>query len=373
MFTKHLFNLISGLSFTASTFTVLAAPHQQNEPMVMATNIYVDRSEFHDRRYNKDDNPKSDFERDQPYKNPDQTRRRDSKNNKGEDNRGKSRSEIKNAEQPRVIKKQPVKEKSYPGERQRTRPATPTTNNTGNKTPDYRDRSDSGKHRNVTQDTVNHGSAEHRHIDNNIGRHRTTKYRSDRNSRRYRHFQARWYNTRFFTPLHTHYHPIGHRVRNLPRSYVRIMVAGLPFFYYSGLYYEAFNNEYIVIAAPIGATIKVLPFGAIGFTIGLSTYFYVNDTYYMWDEPHQSYRVVNKPNGADRAIEQATKGRLIIYPNRGQDENQQDKDRYECHRWAVTQSDIDPTVEGVDFNNEEIDQYQRAMTACLVGRDYTVK
>jgi len=32
------------------------------------------------------------------------------------------------------------------------------------------------------------------------------------------------------------------------------------------------------------------------------------------------------------------------YPNAGQDEAQQSKDRYECHQWAVTQSGFDPTT-----------------------------
>ena len=34
---------------------------------------------------------------------------------------------------------------------------------------------------------------------------------------------------------------------------------------------------------------------------------------------------------------------LIIYPARGQSADQQDRDRYECHRWAVQQSGYDPT------------------------------
>lgn len=34
---------------------------------------------------------------------------------------------------------------------------------------------------------------------------------------------------------------------------------------------------------------------------------------------------------------------LIIYPSQGQSQEQQDKDRYECHVWAVQQSGYDPS------------------------------
>jgi hypothetical protein len=33
---------------------------------------------------------------------------------------------------------------------------------------------------------------------------------------------------------------------------------------------------------------------------------------------------------------------LMIYPNQGQNPDQQSKDRYECHTWAVQQSGFDP-------------------------------
>ena len=35
---------------------------------------------------------------------------------------------------------------------------------------------------------------------------------------------------------------------------------------------------------------------------------------------------------------------LIIYPSRGQSPDQQSRDRYECHMWAVQQTGVDPTA-----------------------------
>ncbi|MFO1062094.1 MAG: YMGG-like glycine zipper-containing protein [Dongiaceae bacterium] len=37
---------------------------------------------------------------------------------------------------------------------------------------------------------------------------------------------------------------------------------------------------------------------------------------------------------------------LIIYPAQGQTQAQQDRDRFECHSWAVQQSGFDPSMGG---------------------------
>ncbi len=34
---------------------------------------------------------------------------------------------------------------------------------------------------------------------------------------------------------------------------------------------------------------------------------------------------------------------IFVYPSKGQSQEQQDKDRYECHRWAVQQTGFDPS------------------------------
>lgn len=69
--------------------------------------------------------------------------------------------------------------------------------------------------------------------------------------------------------------------------------------------------------------------------------------------------------------------RLFVYPRKGQSEEQQAKDRYECHIWAVGQIGWDPTqptgvVPEAQMNQKRAD-YHRAMGACLDAREYTVK
>jgi hypothetical protein len=151
------------------------------------------------------------------------------------------------------------------------------------------------------------------------------------------------------------------------------VIGGYPYFYYSGVFYQRYNSGYIVVSAPIGAFVTSLPEGFIAFTIGLATYYYINNTYYSWDEAREGYVVVEKPVGADKAITRATSERLMVYPNSGQSEEQQAKDRYECHRWAVSESGFDPTLEEEEYSEEDNNVYRRAIAACLEGRDYTVK
>jgi hypothetical protein len=69
--------------------------------------------------------------------------------------------------------------------------------------------------------------------------------------------------------------------------------------------------------------------------------------------------------------------RFFVYPRKGQSEEQQAKDRYECHIWAVGQMGWDPTrptnvLPEAQMNQKSAD-YKRAMGACLDAREYTVK
>src|SRR5215471_6671450 len=62
---------------------------------------------------------------------------------------------------------------------------------------------------------------------------------------------------------------------------------------------------------------------------------------------------------------------LTLTPKNGQSQQQQWTDRYECHQWAVNQSGFDPTRKTAP-GGSGVEQYQRALSACLEGRGYTV-
>ena len=70
--------------------------------------------------------------------------------------------------------------------------------------------------------------------------------------------------------------------------------------------------------------------------------------------------------------------RIFVYPRKGQSEELQAKDRYECHSWAVTQTGYDPiqpaAVEMPEAQRNQMRaDYHRALDACLDGRGYTMR
>ena len=71
---------------------------------------------------------------------------------------------------------------------------------------------------------------------------------------------------------------------------------------------------------------------------------------------------------ADTAADTATSARNAA---------QQSADRFECHSWARSQTGFDPTQPGGAVPGNQTgasrDQYQRAITACLEARGYSVK
>jgi len=103
-----------------------------------------------------------------------------------------------------------------------------------------------------------------------------------------------------------HYIYPRHRrvVRTLPRHHVRIVYRGLPYFYYSGIYYTQYGDEYIVVMPPLGFRITVLPVGYTRIVVGPSIYFYHSGIYYLEsktpednNEDDGKYEVVKPPIG----------------------------------------------------------------------------
>jgi hypothetical protein len=165
-------------------------------------------------------------------------------------------------------------------------------------------------------------------------------------------------------------------VYRLPRHYVTITLGGHHHYYHHGVWYRPYRwgFGYVVTSAPIGAVVSVLPpyYATVWFHD--VPYYYANSVYYRWSPAHDGYLVVDDP-GVDGAV--AGGDELFVYPNAGQSEQQQADDRYACHSWAVQETGYDPSLLDPSDDESELpglrDDYHRAMTACLEGRDYTVK
>lgn len=177
---------------------------------------------------------------------------------------------------------------------------------------------------------------------------------------------------------HHHYYPrVGYAVHTLPRGYVTVHYRTGPYFYSSGVWYRRGGSGFVVVRPAIGLFVPVLPPFYSTLWYGGVPYYYADDVYYRWRSDRREYEVTNPPPGPARASTDTPKGDLFIYPRNGQSEEQQSKDRYECHTWAVSQTGFDPTqpMGGVDESQaaSKRSDYLRAQTACLEGRGYTVK
>jgi len=68
---------------------------------------------------------------------------------------------------------------------------------------------------------------------------------------------------------------------------------------------------------------------------------------------------------------------VSLTPNNGQTPEQQARDRYECYRWAFSQSGFDPLHPKTGLPaaqaSEQESAYDRVRTACLQQRGYTVQ
>ena len=157
-------------------------------------------------------------------------------------------------------------------------------------------------------------------------------------------------------------------IKTLPTGHHRVAHRGKSYFYSAGRFYRHTNGTYVVISAPIGAIVPSLPVGYISFGIGIRRHFYFAGVYYQ--QVNTGYEVVEEPAEAAQVLAQGS-DKLIIYPAVGQTAEQRDQDRYECHVWAGEETNFDPTDERSDPMLKS--DYNRALEACLEGRNYVVK
>jgi hypothetical protein len=147
---------------------------------------------------------------------------------------------------------------------------------------------------------------------------------------------------------------------------------GNRYYFHSGHWYRPYGSSFISVGIPFGLFVGTLPGLYSSFWYGGTRYFYADHVYYEYEPMRRGYVVVRSPYGDDdeEYSDDAEGDDLYIYPARGQSEQQQADDRYACHRWAAQESHYDPLDD--EFDAQLRKDYQRAMTACLTGRGYTV-
>jgi uncharacterized protein DUF6515 len=185
------------------------------------------------------------------------------------------------------------------------------------------------------------------------------------------HYDARY--------SHNHYYSNrGVYVGAVPGSPYVVARGGGRYYYSGGVWYAPRGPGFVVVGAPLGVLVPVLPPFYTTVWVGGLPYYYANDTYYVWRGDQNGYAVVDPPSDPAVTTTQAPPSDdLFIYPQNGQPAEQQANDKYECHKWASSQTGYDPTQSAGGLSPDEAAarraDYQRAMRACLEGRGYSVR
>jgi hypothetical protein len=181
---------------------------------------------------------------------------------------------------------------------------------------------------------------------------------------------------------HGHYYPrSGALVRALPGGYRPYYYRGSRYYFSGGIWYAPGPYGFIVTRPPPGLFLTVLPPFYTTVWVGGAPYYYADNVYYQWQPGANGYAVVEPPEGADQPsgppAGAPAADDFFIYPKNGQTQEQQAADQYECHDWAKNQTGFDPTQQSGGVSPNETgsrrEQYQRAMTACLEARGYSIK
>jgi hypothetical protein len=163
-------------------------------------------------------------------------------------------------------------------------------------------------------------------------------------------------------------------IGNLPYGYRDHYWNGGHYYNHGGHWYRPHGSSYISIGVPYGLFVSYLPSYYNSFWYGNDRYYYADDTYYMYEPTRRGYVVSRSPYEDSRDDSYGSNAQdedLYVYPSRGQSEQQQSDDRYECHRWAVRETGFDPI--DADYDADRRADYLRAITACLTGRGYSVR
>lgn len=177
---------------------------------------------------------------------------------------------------------------------------------------------------------------------------------------------------------HDRYYPKrGYVASVLPPGYRIIRHRHKHYYYHGGVWYRPSGTHFIVVLPPVGLVVQFLPPYYTTIWVGGIPYYYAGGVYYVWRPEDHAYVVTEPPPESEISEQASIADQLFIYPKKGQSEQQQATDRYECHRWAVDQTGFDPTKPGGNVPTAEHSakraDYQRAMKACLEARGYSVQ
>jgi hypothetical protein len=164
----------------------------------------------------------------------------------------------------------------------------------------------------------------------------------------------------------------GYVLRGTPPRYTRIWHHNRDYYYADGYWYRSQGPNYVVIAPPRGVYVSVLPNFAQSVVIGGLTYYFAAGTYYQRQPEYNRYIVVDPPAQENGYTVSSNAYEVSAYPAYGQTQAQLEQDRYDCYRWAASETGFDPARATMAPPADIADRYRRSLGACLSGRGYNV-
>ncbi|MEX2964075.1 DUF6515 family protein [Microbulbifer sp. TYP-18] len=123
----------------------------------------------------------------------------------------------------------------------------------------------------------------------------------DRHGHRYHsHHHHRPYHYPYRYPYRYHGGPrvsIGFTFPVLPQGFVSLRVGGHPYYYGGGFFYRPSPAGFVVVSAPLGASVVTLPASAVPVTVGGAVFYQYADAFYQWRPATGTYIVVPPPPG----------------------------------------------------------------------------
>lgn len=121
------------------------------------------------------------------------------------------------------------------------------------------------------------------------------KPRSERRDHRWQRYDQR-------RDYYRHYYrPYGRYLPSLPAGFLTLTLGGGLFYYHMGTYYRPSDRGYVVVQAPIGARVRMLPEVCSPLYVDGQRYFVCDDVYYLRDG--EEYVVVERPARRDFRVE----------------------------------------------------------------------
>jgi hypothetical protein len=121
----------------------------------------------------------------------------------------------------------------------------------------------------------------------------------ERGTATHQHLDSRFQHNRYYYDrgYAVHRPPAGGVAGLTGRNGERYYFHGGDWYHWRGDWYRSWGGAWIVVDAPIGLLVPLLPPHYTTISSNEATYYYANDTYYMWDAARNEYEVVAAPDG----------------------------------------------------------------------------